>query len=144
MSDDMRDDDRRIVIERSGSGVVPFLAGLAIGAGVALLYAPQSGEITRRDLAKRGRRAKVRAQEMAEDLRDRAEDTFDDARSRVEDRIDSARDAVSRGRRKVTRAVGSGRSAATHARQDLERRLSAAKSAYKAGTESSDSSDAEE
>ena len=133
MTDHTRDDDRTVVIEKSGGGVLPFLMGLAVGAGVALLFAPQSGEQTRRDLARTGRRARVRAREMAEDLRDRAEDTYQDARARVADRIDSAREAVGRGRQQVTRAVDSGRAAAQQAREDLERRLSAAKSAYKAG-----------
>ena len=144
MTDNTREDDRTIVIERSGTGVVPFLVGLTVGAGVALLFAPQSGEQTRRDIARSGRRAQVRAREMAEDVRDKAEDTFQDARSRVEDRLDTARDAVERGKRKVTRAVGSGRAAAGQAREDLERRLSAAKSAYKAGVVSVDEGDGEE
>ncbi len=144
MTDNTREDDRTIVIEKSGAGIVPFLVGLTVGAGVALLFAPQSGEQTRRDIVRSGRRARVRAREMAEDIRDRAEDTFHDARSRVEDRLDSARDAVGRGKRKVNRAVGSGRAAASHAREDLERRLSAAKSAYKAGLASPENGDGEE
>jgi len=37
--------------ERSGfSGLITFLTGVAIGAGLALLYAPQSGEETRKKL----------------------------------------------------------------------------------------------
>ncbi len=144
MTDNTREDDRTIVIEKSGVGVVPFLVGLTIGAGVALLFAPQSGEQTRRDIVRSGRRARVRARELAEDFRDRAEDTYHDARARVEDGLDSARDAVGRGKRKVSRAVGSGREAAAHAREDLERRLSAAKSAYKAGLVSPENGDGEE
>ena len=141
MADNTREDDRTIVVEKSGGGVVPFLVGLAIGAGAALLFAPQSGEQTRRDIVRTGRRARLRAREMAEDIRDRAEDAYQDARSRVEDGLDSARGAVDRGRRKVTRAVDSGRDAASHAREDLERRLSAAKSAYKAGLASPENGD---
>ncbi len=133
MTDTTHSDDRQIVIERSGPGVVPFLAGLAIGAGVALLFAPQTGEETRRDLVRRGRRARLRAQEMAEDLRDKADDSYHEARARVEEGLDSARAAVTRGKTKVTRAVGSGRAAAHQAREDLERRLGAAKAAYRAG-----------
>ena len=144
MSDHTREDDRTIVIEKSGAGVVPFLVGLTVGAGVALLFAPQSGEQTRRDIVRSGRRARVRAREMAEDFRDKAEDTFHDARARVEDRLDTAREAVGRGKRKVTRAVSSGRAAASHTRDDLERRLSAAKSAYKAGMASDENGDGEE
>ena len=143
MTDRSYADDRPIVIEKSGPGVVPFLAGLAIGAGVALLFAPQSGEQTRRDLARRGRRARMRAQEMAEDLRDKAEDSYQEARARVEEGLDTARAAVTRGRNKVSTAVGSGRAAAQQAREDLEHRLSAAKSAYRAGV-APDSEDGEE
>jgi len=37
--------------ERGGfSGLVTFLTGVAIGAGLALLYAPQAGEETRKKL----------------------------------------------------------------------------------------------
>ena len=37
--------------ERSGiSGLITFLTGVAIGAGLALLYAPQSGEETRKKI----------------------------------------------------------------------------------------------
>lgn len=37
--------------ERGGfSGLVTFLTGVAIGAGLALLYAPQTGEETRKKL----------------------------------------------------------------------------------------------
>jgi gas vesicle protein len=138
MTDYTRNDDRAIVIEKSGPGVMPFLVGLAVGAGVALLFAPQSGEDTRRDIVRRGRRAKLRARELAEDLRDKAEDVYEDARDRLDDGLDSARAAVSRGKRKVDRAVGNGRAAAHEARADLERRLAAAKSAYQAGVASDD------
>lgn len=138
MTDQSRSDDRPIVIEQSGFGAVSFLAGLAIGAGVALLFAPQSGEATRRDIVRQGRRARLRAREFAEDLRDKAEETYDGARARVEDGLDSARTAVRRNKRKVTRAVGNGRAAALEARENLERRLAAAKSAYQAGVESPD------
>jgi gas vesicle protein len=144
MTDHMRDDDRTIVIEKSGGGVLPFLVGLTVGAGMALLFAPQSGEETRRDIVRRGRRAKLRAREMADDFRDKAEDTYRDARARVEEGLDSAREAVGRGRQRVKGAVGSGRSAAHNAREDLERRLSAAKSAYKAGLASPENGDGEE
>ncbi len=138
MTDYTRNDDRAVVIEKSGPGVMPFLIGLAVGAGVALLFAPQSGEATRRDIVRRGRRAKLRARELAEDFGDKAGDVYEDARDRVEEGIDTARAAVTRGKRKVDRAVDNGRAAAHQAREDLERRLAAAKSAYKAGVASDD------
>jgi len=48
---DFDDDDRYVVIENHSAGVGPFLVGLAVGAGIALLFAPRSGEATRRDIS---------------------------------------------------------------------------------------------
>jgi hypothetical protein len=44
--------------------------GIALGAGAALLLAPQSGDDTRRSLARRGRRLTRRGHDAWEDLRD--------------------------------------------------------------------------
>lgn len=49
------------------AGVV---AGLVIGAGVALLFAPESGAYTRRALVRRGRRVTMRGRDAWDDLRD--------------------------------------------------------------------------
>jgi hypothetical protein len=53
-----------------GIFAVGAIAGALVGAGVALLTAPQSGEETRDRLATRARRFRVRADEGWEDLRD--------------------------------------------------------------------------
>ncbi len=47
-----------------------LLVGLAIGAGIALLVAPQAGAETRQALARRGRRLRRRGVDAWEDLRD--------------------------------------------------------------------------
>lgn len=47
-----------------------LLVGLAIGAGVALLVAPQTGAEARRALVRRGRRLRRRGVDAWEDLRD--------------------------------------------------------------------------
>ena len=44
-----------IVIEKSEAGIGTFIAGLAIGAGIALLFAPHTEE-TRRDIERRARK----------------------------------------------------------------------------------------
>jgi len=51
MSDYEWDDDEPIVvIEKNEPGIGTFLVGLAVGAGLALLFAPRSGEETRREV----------------------------------------------------------------------------------------------
>ena len=58
---------------RPNRPTVAFTSGLAlgvlIGAGVALLLAPQSGSETRRQLARRGRRMTARGRDAWDDLR---------------------------------------------------------------------------
>ena len=63
------------------------LVGLSVGAGVALLVAPQSGRETRRELVRRGRRIKRRSADAWDDLRD------------------ELRQAARRGRRSLGRSI---------------------------------------
>lgn len=72
-SDDA-DDVQEIDVERDSSGVAMFSAGLmlgvAVGAGLALLLAPQSGDETRRLITRRAKRLGEHVSESVEDLRD--------------------------------------------------------------------------
>ena len=127
------DDDRVVVIERQSAGFAPFLIGLAIGAGAALLMAPQSGINTRRDLRRRARRVRRAAEQAVSDATERVTDTFDEARRRVEEKIDSARDAIDFKKNQVNRAMSAGRAAARDARAELEQHIAETKAAYHAG-----------
>jgi gas vesicle protein len=71
----------------SRSSTSIFLMGAAVGAVIALLYAPKSGAETRKLLAKKGKELKSRAQESIETaqefIHDRKEDlvaAFDSAK----------------------------------------------------------------
>jgi gas vesicle protein len=121
------DEDPYVVIERHSGGVGSFLLGIAVGAGLALLFAPQSGDETRRDIRLRARRARRAAERVATDVADSVTDTFGDARRRVEEQIDSARQAIDLKREQVNRAVEAGRLAAEDARVELEQRIAEAK-----------------
>lgn len=72
-----------------------FLTGLVlggvIGAVVALLYAPQSGEETRAVIKEKGIEIKDKAVETAEEARLRAERALEDARARAEKALDETR-----------------------------------------------------
>ena len=129
------DDHPYIVIEKHSSGVGSLLLGVAIGAGVALLFAPRSGEETRTEIRRRAQRAGDAARGVAEGVSDSVADTFESARSRVEHQIQTARSAIEMKKRQVSRAMDAGRAAANEARGDLERRLAETKAAYNAGAE---------
>jgi gas vesicle protein len=126
------DDEPYVVIEQSRGNFGSFLVGIAIGAGVALLLAPDSGIETRRRLRRSARRVKrVAREKLADDVTDR----YERARRTVEDKLESARSAIDLKRRQAGRAIEAGRAAAHQAREDLERRISESKAAYQAGAD---------
>ena len=122
-----------VIVERgdAGAGIGPLLLGLALGAGVALLLAPQSGEETRRAVARRARRAQEAAQGFVEDVSGTVADKFNQVRASVEERIDATFEAVDAKKRQVTNAVEAGRAAARQTRGELEHRIAERKAAYK-------------
>jgi gas vesicle protein len=54
----------------TGTVLVSFLLGALAGAAVALLYAPASGDDTRRRLAQKAREGRDRAEELAREGRE--------------------------------------------------------------------------
>jgi gas vesicle protein len=61
----------------SSFGIVAFLAGAALGAGLALLFAPQSGEETRKKI-------KDVSGKMADDIKDNYDKLSKEAKKSVE------------------------------------------------------------
>jgi len=116
-----RDDDREIVLVERGGGsrLGPVLFGLALGVGLGLLFAPQSGEETRRTLQRRWRRLRAAAEDGFEDLGDRLHEGVDRLRGGAwfdEDEAEAEDDLPAE--RPVT-----GRGTGGSAREELERRL---------------------
>lgn len=129
------DDEPYVIIEKHEGSIGSLLLGVAIGAGIALLFAPRSGVETRREIRARARRAQDAALDLAAGVTDTVVDTYHDARDKVESRIGAARDAIEIKRQQVVRAMDAGREAAQSARDELERRIAETKAAYQAGAE---------
>ena len=79
----------------NGSNLVWFTAGAAIGATIALLYAPQTGKDTRRYLGKKTRQSREALADAGGDLADKAKELFDKGRHMA----DEAADLFERGRK---------------------------------------------
>ena len=124
-------EDPYVIVERHGGGVGSLFLGLALGAGLALLLAPQSGEETRRAIGRRARRAQEVAQDFVEDVSGTVAEKFQEVRGSVEERIEATLDTVDRKRRQVSNAFDAGRAAAREARGELEQRIAESKAAYK-------------
>ena len=79
----------------AASNLVFFLIGAAVGASVALLYAPQEGEETRRFLGDRASDARDKATELAGTARDKATDLAGTARGKASELTGRATDTAS-------------------------------------------------
>lgn len=78
-----------------GAGFVWFLIGVAVGASVALLYAPQSGKETREYITKKTREGRDLVNETSRELYDKGTDLFERGREIA----DEAADIFERGRK---------------------------------------------
>ena len=78
----------------SGSTFLALLTGAAIGAGLGMLYAPDSGEVTRRKLGENARRTQDdlnrRYKETSSNLSQKAKKAKMDFEDRLEDTLSSA------------------------------------------------------
>ena len=81
----------------NGERMIWFVAGAAIGAAVALLYAPQSGDKTRRLISRKAKEGREVLEDSGRDLLDKGRDLYEKGR-RV---ADDAAELFERGRRKV-------------------------------------------
>ena len=85
--------------DRNGSGVLWFLAGLGIGAAVAILYAPQSGSETREILMAKAEEGREYVRNRAKQAREQAEEWAGRGKEVFNQQKDQFRSAVEAGRR---------------------------------------------
>lgn len=81
--------------EDSGTGLAWFLVGAAVGAAVAVLYAPQSGKDTRRLIAKKTEEGKEALAGSGKEMLDKSRELF----QRGRELADEAADIFERGRK---------------------------------------------
>jgi gas vesicle protein len=78
----------------AGSLLAGITIGALVGAGIALLFAPSSGEETRRELSRRARSARDEAMDRLDDATTRARREFHRRRRQLRDRLDDGVEAV--------------------------------------------------
>lgn len=126
-----RRDQEVVYVERSDSSVKWLLWGALLGAGVALLYAPSTGEETRRALKRRLRKLRAMTEEKLDELSEQfrggarpveqyLDEAFDDGDTDDDDGLDGAEADLPPGRE-------------PSAREALEQRLADARARRRAG-----------
>jgi gas vesicle protein len=113
-----------IIVERSedGGGVLPFLWGALIGAGVAILFAPRSGRETRAEITGGVNRLKEKVEDTVRGVQESVTDAVEGVRGQVGERVNVARSAFD-----------AGKTAARESRADMEKRIRAARESFESG-----------
>jgi len=92
-------------------GALMLVAGGMLGAGVALLYAPQSGEKTRKGIvryAKKARRRTQEAVEAVEDFTDQVSDMAEAVGDRASEILDKGKDMAYGAKKGLLKAIAEG------------------------------------
>jgi gas vesicle protein len=128
--------DRDVIVVEpdSGSSIGWLLLGTAVGAGLALLFAPASGAETRRRISRSARRLKETAADALDEIRDEFDDLTDRASEKLDEVKEAARDTVG-DIEETTRGALRKRGGAAQAREELERRLADARARRRAEAE---------
>ena len=71
--------------EGAGGKVVWFVAGIAIGATIALLYAPASGEETRRKIARKTEQGRAALADSSKEMYERGKEMYERGRKLADD-----------------------------------------------------------
>jgi gas vesicle protein len=90
------------------TGALLVLAGAILGAGVALLIAPQSGKETRRDISRYARKARRKVEGLAGEVAESVADMADAVEEKAEELLDKGKDLAKESRDAVLSALEEG------------------------------------
>jgi gas vesicle protein len=98
-----------------------MLAGGIVGAGLALLLAPQSGQRTRKDILRYAKKTRNRAGEVVDDLSATVSDLVDTIGDKTDDLLDKGKEAAGSARKDLIRLIEEGASRLEQFRTKLSR-----------------------
>lgn len=90
------------------TGTLMLIAGGLIGAGLALLYAPQSGPKTRRKLLRYAEKVQNEAEELFRDTSESLSEVMEDLSERSADLIERSGDVTQEWRQQLLSTMESG------------------------------------
>ena len=103
------------------NGVLLFVSGGLVGAGLALLLAPQSGRTTRRDIVHLGKMAKKKSEQIQLEMGHAIDSLVDDISETLQEGRDRGREWTEKTTQGVLRALNSGKD---YIRKELENVIS--------------------
>lgn len=101
----MEDKDKKVA-----AAALLIFAGGIVGAGLALLFAPQSGSRTRKDISRYSQKTRNRADEVVDDLAANVSDLVEAIGEKTGDLLESGKDAAGSARKDLIRLIEEGAS----------------------------------
>jgi len=101
--------------------LISFLAGSIIGAGIALLFAPQSGEYTRREMREKAERALIKLHRMEDEVREAMHETIDNIKLKASQLVVEGKDAADIKKREILAAIAAGKTVLERERRTIEK-----------------------
>ena len=95
---------------RNSYQAMAFIAGALIGAGFALLFAPQSGRKTRRDIQHLAKVAKNRAEALRLRVSHVIDDSLEEMAENLQDRLSRGQEWTEQKRQEIRTALDRGKS----------------------------------
>jgi gas vesicle protein len=89
-------------------GALMLVAGGIIGAGVALLFAPQTGKKTRRDIVRIAKKTKHKAEDVVDNFTDTISDLVDAVGEKASGILEQGKDMAYDAKKEVLRAIEDG------------------------------------
>ena len=111
-------DDRE---KKAAAAALLILAGGIVGAGVALLLAPQSGQRTRKDIVSYAKRTKNRANDAVDDLSATVSDLVDTIGDKTDDLLEKGKVVAGGARKDLIRLIEEGAARLEQFRTKLSR-----------------------
>ncbi|NTV48065.1 MAG: YtxH domain-containing protein [Geobacteraceae bacterium] len=101
----MEDRDKKIA-----AAALLVFAGGVIGAGLALLFAPQSGSRTRKDILRYSKKARNQVDEVVDDLAANVSDLVETIGEKTDDLLEKGKDVAGGARKDLIRLIEEGAS----------------------------------
>jgi len=89
-------------------GALLVLTGAILGAGAALLIAPQTGHATRRDITRYARKTSRTLEGVAEEVAERVAEMADTVEEKAEELLEKGKDLSNESREAVLNAINEG------------------------------------
>ena len=112
----MEDRDKKVA-----AAALLILAGGIVGAGVALLFAPQTGQRTRKDILRYAKKKKIRAGEAVDELSSTVSDLVDALGDKTDDLLEKGKGVAGNARKDLIRLIEEGASRLEQFRTKLSR-----------------------